>query len=166
MKNGKLQKSTILYLIISKIYKVQAISKDKNDAIRFADLIGGVENCFIIETSRDKIDLSDAQIANNLLYECKDILVSGEIDSELMEFIETKHGEMSELMVQMLELIDYYKFTGEEQVYVNRFMDLYEYYFIRDIYGCTCYDLNEEMEYTTLIKMYLNTVRRNKYLTQ
>ena len=161
MKNGKQQTYSTIFVIISKLYNVQALTKNKEYAFGFADLIGGVETCIIVETLEDKLELDKDQITNNTLYEWNGIWLTNNLDCAIMEFLELKQSDMAGLMTQMMEILDYYKFTDEEQVFVNRFVDLYDYYFVRDIHGFTAYDVNEEVDYPLLIRMYLNTVKRN-----
>lgn len=161
MKTGKRQTGSIIYVIISKNYNIQALSRNKDYAIGFAELIGGVETCFIIQTLESKIDMDASQISNNMLYEWNNIWLSHNLDCALLEFIEMKQSELSEYMDRLMELLDYYKFTDEENVYVNRFIETYDYYFVRDVHGFTAYDANEEIDYRVLLKLYLNTVKRN-----
>lgn len=161
MKTGKQPTGSIVYVIISKEYNVQALSRNKEYAIGFAKLIGGVESCFIIQTLEHKLDMDASQISNNMLYEWKDIWLSYNLDCSILEFMEMKQSEMSEYMDRLMNILDYYKFTDEEMVYVNRFIETYDYYFVRDVHGFTAYDANEEIDYRVLLKLYLNTVKRN-----
>lgn len=158
-------KSRIIYVIISKLYKVQAMTDKEEYAIEFAKLIGGKKNCYIIKTPYDKIELGTDTINNNMIFEWNGIYLTQQLDMELTEFLELKHGDMSGCMHQMMDLLTYYKFTDEEQSIVNRFVEVYNYYFVRDIHGFTEYDINEEVNYKLLIKMYLNTIKRNKKVT-
>lgn len=140
---------------------MQALSRNKEYAFGFAELIGGIENCFIIETLESKLELTPNEITNHMLFEWNHIWLSHILDCELIEFLELKQADMSGCMNQMMDLIDYYKFTDEELVYVNKFVEIYDYYFVRDVHGFSAYDINEEVDYRILLKLYLNTVKRN-----
>lgn len=161
MKTGKRRTGSVIYVIVSKIYNIQALSREEEYALGFANMIGGKDNCFIIKTLEEKLEMDKARIENNMLFEWQNIWLSANLDMQVTEFLELKEGDMSGCMNQMMDLIDYYKFTDEEQVLVNKFVEVYDYYFVRDAHGLSAYDINEEINYELLIKLYLNTVKRN-----
>lgn len=164
MKNGK-HRYDILYVVISKLYKVQAISSNEDYALGFAELVGGKKNCYIIQGHYTTLNLDDATIDRNLLFEWQNVYLTQQLEIDMVDFLELREGDMAGCMHQMMDLLSYYKFSDEEQILVDRFVETYDYYFVRDAHGLTSYDLNEELNYELLIKMYLNTVRRNNPIT-
>lgn len=149
-------------IIVSKLYNVQAFSDREEYTEGFVGLLGGYENCIVIRTKRSKIDMDDIKFKSNLLYELDEIWASENLEFELDDFLQERESEVVGYFQRMMALLEFYKFTKEEDKLVDRFLKTYDYNFLRDCHGLTAYDYKEYLNTRLLLRMYLTNNKRTK----
>lgn len=149
-------------IIVSKLYNIQAFSNKEEYTEGFVGLLGGYENCIVIRTKRCKINMDDAKFSSNLLYEFDEIWSTQNIDYDLDDFLQERESEVVGHFQRMMALLEFYKFTKEEDKLVERFVKTYDYNFLRDCHGLTAYDYKEYLNTKLLLRMYLSNNRRTK----
>lgn len=149
-------------IIISKLYSIQAFSNKAEYTEGFVGLLGGYEKCMVIRTRREKIPVDDARFDSNLLYEMDEIWTTQNIDYDLDEFLQERETEVVGYFHRMMALLEFYKFTDEENKLVDRFLKTYDYNFLRDCHGLTAYDYKEYLNVKLLLRMYLSNNKRTK----
>ena len=153
---------TTIYIIISKLYKIQAFSDNPEYTAGFIKLIGGRKNCIVIKTKRGKIDIDDYTLQNNLLYELDDIYATHVIELELDEFIEECKNELVDSFETMMRLMNFYKFKSDENELAQTFVYTYDLYLLEDYQGTTMFDYREHINLKRLLRMYLSTIERTR----
>lgn len=154
--------NTMIDIIVSKLYNVQAFSNKKEYTEGFVSLIGGYENCIVIRARREKIPIDDVKLDYNLLYELDEIWTTQNIDYELDELLQERESKVVGYFHKMMALLEFYKFTDEEDKLVERFLKTYDYNFLRDCHGLTAYDYKEYLNVKLLLRIYLSNNKRTK----
>lgn len=154
--------NAIVDIIVSKLYDVQAFSKNEEYTKGFVNLLGGIDNCIVIRTTRDKIPVDDMKFDLNLLYAFDEVFITQNIDYELDELLQTIESDVVGYFHTMMALLEFYKFTKDEQRLVDKFVRTYDYNFLRDCHGLTVYDYKEYLNTRLLLRMYFSNNKRTK----
>ena len=154
--------NTTIDIIISKLYKMQAFSDNREYTDGFIKLMGGHKNCIVIRTKRNKIDIDDCTLNSNMLYELDDIYASQVIELQLDEFLEKCKNEVVDSFETMLKLMNFYKFKSDDSQLAQSFAYTYDLYFLEDYQGISMFDYIEHINLKLLLRMYLSTIKRTK----
>lgn len=160
-KYGKMLEEGQIFVIWNSKYNIVAFSEKIHFITGFSYLIGKKHSKIKVSRKED-LPFSEEFIKTHTLFEYQDILLTNELDNAVMEFMESKQEEVSILMENIIELISFYKFTDDEKQIVDHFVKIYDYYFLKDIYGTTVFDILEDMDYKECVRMYLSSISKNK----
>lgn len=153
---------TIIYVVISKNYDISALSDNKDLAYRFAVNIGGLETCYIIETLEEKLDMSENDIADNMLFVYENIIISHKIDMRIENFSNDYTMKFFENISKLMDLSVFYKFNDNEKSKLRILGDIEESFTISDISGFPTISNIDIINYSEMFRLYLASIRRNK----
>lgn len=162
MKNGKILDPTEIYILWNKRYNIVAFSNNSNHIKGFARMLGNKKYSFIKKEKLDHVPFDKTFIKLHTVFEFQNTFITSDLDSKVMDFIEQRQERLSLVMEHMLSLASCYKFNKEEKNVVDHFSKIYDFYFLRDIYGTVAFDILEDMDFYEAVQLYLSTIPKNK----